>query len=54
MTSLPTWSTPRAASSAHVHEHRRIEEESLTMGTTEIDLPTWKKWNKGYLTGNVG
>jgi DNA transposition AAA+ family ATPase len=31
----------------------RIEEESLTMGTTEIDLPTWKKWNKGYLTGNV-
>jgi hypothetical protein len=31
----------------------RIEEEALTMGRTDVDLATWKKWGKGYLTGSV-
>jgi len=31
----------------------RIEEETLTMGKTDVDLATWKKWGKGYLTGSV-
>jgi hypothetical protein len=31
----------------------RIEEETLTMGKTDVDLATWRKWQKGYLTGGV-
>lgn len=31
----------------------RIEEETLTMGRSEVDLAAWKKWGKGYLTGSL-
>ncbi len=31
----------------------KIESETLAMGKSEVDLATWRKWDKGYLTGGV-